>query len=232
MESTFNSEPRIADLERDPSEYSFAAITQISWLFGGIIFSGIMLALSKPKCRYVRFQVAQCFAAQIAWMILAFVLSFGFFIILAIIAGIMDSSGATNTQGGDVLAGLMGMIFIGAPCCLYLFQIVTGIWAMVSVSKGADFTIPLIGNLVFSWFFKREMLEAFPMESPHGSISPYSSTPMPSMQQAPPPPDVYPSAAPPPRPGPAVPNWPPRQAMPEYAPPPDQAGNEQEPPNQ
>lgn len=140
---------RIEDLEQKPDEIQLAGIAYISFLIGSFIFSGVMLAVCKDKCEYVRFQIAQCLATQIAVFcgMMLYLLLF-FCVVFASIFG----AAATETPP-VFLAVFLPIHFLVVFGTLGL-NFTLAVAGMVKTFKGEVWAIPLVGKWVFGRFFQ------------------------------------------------------------------------------
>jgi uncharacterized Tic20 family protein len=140
---------RIEDLEKKADEFALGGIVHLSFLFGMFIFSGIMLAVCKDKSEYVRFQIAQVLATQVAWLcfLLCYVVLF-----MAVMMFTIFTSAATKTPPFAVFV-IIPIHFIVVFGSIFL-NFVLAIVGMIKGFQGKDWAIPVIGKWVFRKFFQ------------------------------------------------------------------------------
>lgn len=140
---------RIEDLEKKPDEIQLAGIAHISFLIGAFIFSGIMLAVCKDKCEYVRFQIAQCLATQVAIMmgIMLYVLLFCCVIFISLFAAMAAKAPPLFLV---VLLPIHLLVVFGTLGLNFTLAVA----GMIKTFKGDVWAIPLVGKWVFEKFFK------------------------------------------------------------------------------
>jgi uncharacterized membrane protein len=138
----------IQDLEKKPDEIQLAGIAHISFLVGAFIFSGIMLAVCKDKCEYVRFQIAQCLATQVALFcgLMVYVLLFCCVIFFSIFA-------AAATKAPPLFLVVLLPIHLLVVFGSLGLNLTLAVAGMIKAFKGEDWAIPIAGKWVFEKFF-------------------------------------------------------------------------------
>lgn len=139
---------RVEDLQKKPDEFALAGISFLSFLFGSFIFSGVMLAVCKDKCEYLRFQIAQCLATQVLVMVGMMLYLCLFF---CVIFFTVFTSAATHGPPLAVFAiiPVHFLVIFGMIGINFTLAIV----GMLKAFPGKDFAIPLVGAWVFRRFF-------------------------------------------------------------------------------
>jgi uncharacterized Tic20 family protein len=140
---------RIEDLEKKQDEFALGGIVHLSFLFGMFIFSGIMLAVCKDKSEYVRFQIAQALATQVAWLcfLLCYVVLF-----MAVIMFTIFTSAATKAPP-FALAIIIPIHFLVIFGSIFL-NLVLALTGLIKGLQGKDWAIPVVGKWVFGKFFR------------------------------------------------------------------------------
>jgi uncharacterized membrane protein len=139
----------VADLEKKPDEFALAGIVYVSFLVGSLLFSGIMLGVCSQKSEYARFQIAQVFATQVAWLIGLFC-----YIAFFIVAVFLTAIGSIAFRGAPFAACLiipLHFLVIFGTMGMNLALLIAG---LMKCLKGDDFTIPIVGKWVFRRFFQ------------------------------------------------------------------------------
>jgi uncharacterized membrane protein len=140
---------RIEDLEQKPEEIQLAGIAYISFIVGSFLFSGVMLAVCKDKCEYVRFQIAQCLATQV--IILCGMMLYLLLFFCVVFATLLASVAARMPP--FILAVFLPIHFLVVFGTLGL-NFTLAVAGMVKTFKGEVWAIPLVGKRVFEKFFK------------------------------------------------------------------------------
>ena len=149
------------DLYRLESDNSIAGVNYISCIFGGWIFSLIMVLVSQKRSEYARFHAIQCLAYHIVLTGVSMVVTtpMTFYFMKDWFAQ-MASMSSSPPPGPEAMFGMMFKMYAAMwpmwvfTGLLMLINLSIAIAGMVQAFRCRDFAIPLVGQLTMKWFFK------------------------------------------------------------------------------